>query len=176
VIGDTRDYHLHLPELASRLNDIRPGDSVDLGGGYVYFVLPAPVKDLASSVWGYEARTRVMFVGDGFAYVHPNPLEGLADDGDQELDVAVHRPGECDLFSEELKARPLDVDRAKWITRAALSWSRYVDASPMFEEVDDLLNRYPTEMIAPAHGNVISNPIAVLPVIREAFELAYADG
>ena len=39
----------------------------------------------------------------------------------------------------------------------------------------ELMAAYPPQMIAPAHGNVISNPDEVLPVIREAFEQSYAE-
>jgi hypothetical protein len=61
------------------------------------------------------------------------------------------------------------------VTRAALPWSRYVDATAHFDELDKLLARCPTAMIAPGHGNVITRPDHVVPIIREAFRLAFED-
>jgi flavorubredoxin len=165
LAGDVRDYHLHFPEFAARFEPVDLGSEVDLGGGFAYVILPAPIRDLPSSVWGYERRNRVMFVGDGFGYVHRGAADG-------ELDLPVHSPGECRLLSDELNAPP-SVELTEHVTRQALAWSRYVDATELLREVDDLMERYPSEMVAPAHGNVISNPAAVWPVIRSSFDRAF---
>lgn len=165
LAGDVRDYHLYFPQLAPRLEPVDVGQKIELGGGFAYVVLPAPIRDLPSSVWGFERRRRVMFVGDGFGYVHRGSSGG-------DLDLPVHAPGECRLLSHELGAPP-SVELTEHVTRQALAWSRYVDATEILREVDGLMERYPPAMIAPAHGNVISDPVAVWPVIRSSFDRAF---
>src|SRR5262249_37555734 len=88
------------------------------------------------------------------------------------LDMPIHTPAECRLLSHELGVPP-SVELTEHVTRQALDWSRYVDATPILDEVDRLMERYPPAMIAPAHGNVISDPEAVWPVIRSSFERAF---
>lgn len=166
LAGDIRDYHLYFPDLAGRFERVPIGAEIDLGGGAVYTVLPAPIRDLPSSTWGYESRSRVMFVGDGFGYVHRGAVEDA-------MELPVHTAAECRLLSHELDAPP-SVELTEHVTRQALDWSRYVDAGPILAEVEGLMRRYPPAMIAPAHGNVISNPDVVWPVIRQSFERAFA--
>jgi len=165
VAGDVRDYHLYFPELAARLRTVAVGQEIDLGGGRSFILLPAPIRDLPSSVWGYETGRRVMFVGDGFGYVHRGSPE-------PDQDLPVHAPGECWLVSDELPAPP-SVELTEHVTRQALVWSRFIDATAVLREVDELMERYPPAVIAPAHGNVISNPAAVWPVIRSSFDRAF---
>ena len=167
VVGDVRDYHLFFPEHADRLRTVAVGERLDLGGGSEFVVLEAPIRDLPSTTWGYETSRRVMFVGDGLAYVHPRPEADA-------FDVPTHRRGECGLLDREL---PIDVtpNEAEFVTRAALPWSRYTDATRMFDRLDELLEEYPCELIAPGHGNVITQLDKVVSVIREAFRLAFED-
>ena len=165
IVGDIRDYHLYFPDFVDRLVQVRHGQSLDLGGGLEVVVLPAPLKDMRSTIWAYEKSRRVMFVGDGFAYVHDQP-------GAPDIDGPLHRPGQCALLSTELPSLPR-IQQATMVTRAALVWSCYVDADPIFKEVDRLLAAFPPAMIAPSHGNVIANPTAMMPVIREAFKRSY---
>lgn len=165
LAGDVRDYHLHFPRFAGRFREIASGDAIDLGGERSFVLLPAPIRDLPSSVWGFETGARVMFVGDGFGFVHRGSP-------DPEQDLPVHAPGECWLLSDELPEPP-SVELTEHVTRQALVWSRYVDAAAVLAEVDELMTRYPPRMIAPAHGNVISNPEVVWPVIRSSFDRAF---
>ena len=165
LAGDVRDYHLHFPDLAARFEPVDIGSEIELGGAFAFVVLPAPIRDLPSSIWGFERRRRVMFVGDGFGYVHRGSSGG-------DLDLPVHAPGECRLLSDELGAPP-SVELTEHVTRQALAWSRFVDATEILREVDELMERYPPAIIAPAHGNVISNPAAVWPVIRSSFDRAF---
>lgn len=167
VVGDVRDYHVYFPEYAHRLKAVAVGDSISLGGDSRFVVLPAPIRDLPSTVWGYETSRQIMFVGDGLAYVHPRPEA-------TEFDVPVHRRGECGLLDRELPT-DVTVDAAEFVTRAALPWSRYADASAIFDELDALLRAYPSAMVAPGHGNVITDPEHVARVLREAFRLSFTD-
>ncbi len=165
LVGDVRDYHLHFPQFAGRFREVASGREIDLGGGRSLLMLPAPIRDLPSSVWGFETGAGVMFVGDGFGYVHRGSP-------DPEQDLPVHAPGECWLLSDELPEPP-SVELTEHVTRQALVWSRFVDATAVLREVDELMTRYPPRVIAPAHGNVISNPAAVWPVIRSSFDRAF---
>jgi flavorubredoxin len=56
--------------LVDRMWDVREGATVDLGGDAVFEVLPAVIRDLRTSLWGYERSRRVLFPGDGFGYMH----------------------------------------------------------------------------------------------------------
>ena len=146
VVGDVRDYHAYFPAFADRFRKVAPGEHLDLGDRE-FVVLPAPLRDLPSTLWGYDTRARVMFVSDGFAYSHQ------------------HLAGECDRMSEELGRDPSE-EEITFVNERALHWTKFVDSDPMFDEVADLLDRYPADFIAPAHGNVISNPDAVVPLMR----------
>jgi flavorubredoxin len=166
--GDLRDYHLLYPDLTERFETMRPGHELDLGGGYRTVLLPALVKDLTNTVWAYERSQQVLFPSDGFAYTHHPPRE--TEDGD---DLVYHLPGECALTSTELGATP-SIDQAAFITKAALYWTKYVWFEPFFARVDELLDQFPAKIIAPAHGNPITDVAAIMPVIKEAHRQVYA--
>ncbi len=85
--------------------------------------------------------------------------------------MPVHAPGECWMVSDELPAPRVEL--AEHVTRQAPVWSRFIDATSVLREVDELIERYPPRVIAPAHGNVTSNPAAVWPVIRSSFDRAF---
>jgi flavorubredoxin len=163
IAGAVRDYRWYYPQHAGSLLELAPGGSLDLGDLELR-VLPAPLKDMPASVWGYETTRKVLFVGDAFAYVHPRPE--LA-----HVDEPVHRVGECGLLDSELPG-PITTADAELTTRSALTWSRWADASPFFDALDRLLADNPTDLIAPAHGSVITKIDAVLAVMRESFRLS----
>src|SRR5262249_27266168 len=100
VIGDVRDYHLYWPDIVDRIGMPGPGDVVDLGGGYRFEVLPAAMKDLPNTLWGYEHSRQVLFPVDGFMLTH----HALSADAE----TAVHLPGECALTTAELPDVELD--------------------------------------------------------------------
>lgn len=164
VTGDVRDYPLYCPEHVDRLVSRRIGDELDLGGSTIVF-LEALIKDLPSTQWAYETSGQVLFAADAFGYTHGGVLVEGADE-------PLHLPGECGLLSTELGSTP-SVEQTAFLTRAALFWSRYVDVAPHFAAVEALLARYPARLIAPAHGNVISDFDALLPVLRAAHSAVY---
>jgi flavorubredoxin len=159
VTGDVRDYHLYCPEYVDRLVPRVAGSELDLGGRTITF-LEAPIRDLPSSQWAYDSLAQILFVADAFGYTHGG-LDAVG--GDE----PVHRPGECGLLSTELPAPPT-IEQTAFLTRAALNWSRYVDVAPHFAKVEALLERHPAKLVAPAHGNVISDLEALLPILRAA--------
>ncbi|WP_093172927.1 MBL fold metallo-hydrolase [Sinosporangium album] len=171
VGGDVRDYHLYLPEYADRFHELPIGHVIDLGDGYSFKVMPAVIRDIPNTVWGYEARTQTLFTADGIAYTHHPP----PDDPDDEDDDTFHLPGECLLTSTELDVEPT-LDQATFVTRTALYWTRFLSSEPYFEELEQILATHPIRMMAPTHGNIVTNPASVLPVIREAHRLALVEG
>lgn len=173
VIGDVRDYHAYFPAIAARTVSVTAGSTVDLGSGSRLTFLPGLLRDLPSTLWLYEEQSQIMFVADGFGFFHREP-DTANQEGDEDS-MPHHYPGECALTVSELDA-DLEVVQASTIVRNALSWSRYVDATPLFGELRDLLAQFPTRIIAPAHGNVIDRPDEVLPMIEESHAVAFRTG
>ncbi|WP_246087023.1 MBL fold metallo-hydrolase [Nocardioides humi] len=163
LAGDVRDYPLYFPSYADRLVEFAIGDEIDLGSHRFVF-LDAIVKDLPSTVWGYERSTGVLFVADGFAYSHQPPLEGD--------DRPTHLEGECNLFASELGTPPAD-DQILWITKAALYWTHFVKFDLLLDRFQTLLETYPPKLVAPAHGAVIDDIDNVLWMIWNSLGKAY---
>jgi len=171
VAGDSRDFHMYFPAVVGRVDSRGPGTRLDLGGGYHFTILPAPIKDAPNTVWGVEESQRVLFTADAFSYSHHPTVAGIAD---EESDFAVHTPGECTLMASELGGPP-SPKQAGFITKAALYWTRYVEIAPFFAEIEEMFKKYSIRMVAPAHGGVIDDIDAIMPVIREAHRLAYQE-
>jgi flavorubredoxin len=165
--GDMRDYHLYYPEHADRLRQVDPGVELDLGGGYGLVLLDAVIEDLPNSIWAYERREQVLFTADALAYGH------LAE-ATERFGEPVHRAGECALMSSEMEPPALAPTVA--ITQGGLFWSRHVDIAPYLKQLDELMEQYPTRLIAPAHGNVVDDLEVVIPLVREAHRIAFEQG
>jgi flavorubredoxin len=154
VVGDIRDYHLFFPEINHRLRSMTIGEGVDLGGRTYQFVEPV-IKDLNTSLWAYDAKSRVLFTGDGFAYMHH------------------HTPDQCGLLAEEIPDLPLDRFVAVF-AQFALYWTRHTDVRPHLARLDALLEAYPPEVIAPGHGSPIANPAATVERVKQGLLLESA--
>lgn len=172
LYGDLRDFHLAYPQIDDKIHIVKPGVTLDLGGGYVFHFLEAPIKDLINTSWGYESKQKVLFPADGFSYTHHVSSDKEAA-LDEESEVHVHLPGECSKVSHELGVAPT-VEQAYFLTQAALWWTRFTPINSYFDEMEALLAKYPPRFMAPAHGNVISNVEEVMSTFREAYEVAYA--
>ncbi|MEA5455985.1 MBL fold metallo-hydrolase [Sinomonas sp. JGH33] len=166
VVGDVRDYALHFPESEGRFDAKRPGDAIDLGGREFRF-LPAYIRDLENTLWGYDSGARMLFVSDGFSFIHDVP----SPDGEDE---PAHRPGQCRLLSSEMPAPP-SVEQAAYGTGRALYWTKFVDVSSAFAEIERTLAELPTELIGPAHGNVIDDVDGMLATSLAAHRRVYED-
>ena len=147
IIGDLRNYHLYYPKALERMQAVRAGDSLDLGGRRLQFV-PAFVHDLPNTLWGYDPDEGILFVSDAYPYTHD------------------HEVGQCALTSEELPGEIRPEDTSIVIGRA-LNWAHYVDAADMMRVLRRFFDTHPVNQIAPAHGGVITNP----QVITRVFEL-----
>ena len=91
---------------------------------------------------------RGLFVVDGFSATHH------------------HLPGHCGLTAGEQPIPEPAMMRA--INELALQWTRYTDSATTFADLDDLLTLLRPRMIAPAHGAVIDQPDAMIPLIKRA--------
>jgi Metallo-beta-lactamase superfamily len=167
IVADARDYDLYFPELGDRIRNVEVGDEIDLGGGYHFTFLPAVVKDLVTTLWGYESSQRVMFVSDGCSYTHREAPEDVG--------LAVHLPEECTAILSELQHAPT-VEDAAVINRAAMWWTHHLHAAPFAAEFKELLEQYPADLLAPAHGGVIDDIESFIPIMEASFDMAYAMG
>jgi flavorubredoxin len=154
VIGEVKDYHLIFPEIADRLLPLQAGDSVDLGGTE-FVILDAVIKDLVGTFWGFDTQRKVLFPGDGFAYMHH------------------HDAGQCARLADEVPQLPF-VELAQIFTSNALYWTRFTDVEPYIEKLDRLLEELDVQMIAPTHGLPISDLEQTIPQIREGLRVGAA--
>jgi hypothetical protein len=104
--------------------------------------VPAVIRDLPNTLWATIRTNAVLFVSDAYPYTHQHegrPVRMTA----EEMPEAV-RPEDTDVVIER-----------------ALSWTRYVDAEVVIEELETFLASYPADIIAPSHGGVNTNPKAL---------------
>jgi len=157
IIGDVRDYHLYYPQLKGRLTQMAPDTEIDLGGGYRFKLLLPVMKDLPTTLWGYEMSQRVLFVVDAFQVPHPDPDLAGAED-------PLHKPGQCNMFFEELPG--VDVELAAQIFRLVFFENRYVDPAVTYAKFEKLLETHPADVIASTHGFPIRDPEKAVPFFR----------
>jgi len=164
VIGDIRDYHLFYPQIEDSLHARVPGDKVDLGGGVEFVIAEAMIRDLPNTQWGFVPSAGVLFTADGFCYMHRPELD------DEE---PVHLPGECGLTTGELSVE-ISVENAAFFTGSALYWARFCsDGDRVYDEVLAEIKKLGATIVAPTHGNVITDINAVEPIIRAGHKQAY---
>ncbi len=149
VIGETRNLHLYYPDQyrQERFLQKNVGERIDLGGRTLE-ILPALIHDLPASYWAYDDRDKTLFVSDGFAFSH-------------------YDSAECVLLSHELPKPPTAAE-ARLILDLALYWSRYADNTAIVTDLAEMLQKYETRMICPAHGSVITEPGKLLAVMEAA--------
>lgn len=164
VVGNICDYALHFPEYRDRLRAKAAGDVLDLGDREFRF-LPAFIRDLENTLWGYDSGAAMMFVSDGFSYIHDIPAP-------DEDDEPVHLPGQCRLLSSEMPVPPT-VEQAAYGTGRALYWTKFVDVGKAFQGIEDSFTSFPTKLIGPAHGNVIDDVEGMLRTSLAAHRKVY---
>lgn len=148
AVGEVRNYHLYYPHHArdGRFLQLQPGETVDLGDRRVT-ILPGVVHDLPATAWAYDDGEGLMFVSDAFGFSHRSE-------------------DECALMTHELPFTPA-LEDTKMVLDLALYWSRFADNAELIAGMRDLLARYPTRIVCPGHGNVVTNP-ADLAALMEA--------
>ncbi|MDX6590822.1 MAG: hypothetical protein QOJ13_18 [Gaiellales bacterium] len=145
VCGNVKDYHLFFPELKNRLVPTAFGDRIDLGGTEFVAVEPV-IRDLITTQWGFDTRSRTLFTADGFAYAHH------------------HAADQCGRLAEEVPE--LDIpDMTGLFTDQSLTWARYTTMEPYVERLDRLLDDLEVQVVAPTHGLPVTDVRAVMPRI-----------
>ncbi len=163
IVGDIRDYHLFYPGCVSHLEPREPGDRLDLGDRE-FVIVEAFIRDLPNTQWGFAPHANTLFSADGFCYMHRPEL----DDEDP-----MHLPGECGLTTSELP-EPVDVESAAFFTGSALYWARFIDdADELYAHVAAELRNLDVRIIAPTHGNVITDVPELIATVHEGHKNAY---
>ncbi len=147
IHGDMCDYHLAFPQHADRFRAMAVGDAIDLGDRRFMAVEPV-IRDLRSSLWGFETSGRVLFPGDGFAYSH------------------YHTDGHCGLFAEEAKSLDL-VDVLGVFAERALFWTTFTDMNVYADKLEELMDALGVRVVAPTHGLPIRDIARTMPKVRE---------
>ncbi len=96
----------------------------------------------------YPRVQSTLFVSDGFAFSH-------------------YDSAECILLSHELPKPPTAAE-ARLVLDLALYWSRYADNAAIVTDLAEMLRKYETRMICPAHGSVITEPSKLFAVMDAA--------
>ena len=149
---DVSDYHLSFPEEAHRLKDMEIGDVIDLGDRQFTTVEPV-IRDLRTSLWGFDTGARALFPGDGFAYSH------------------YHWDGHCGKIAEEATSLDLSEVSAVFAERA-LFWTRFVDMNIYVDRLEELLEELDVAIVAPSHGLPILDLSTTMPKVREGLVAA----
>ncbi len=147
IWGDVSDYHLAFPEHAHLLNYMKEGDSIDLGDRKFVAVEPV-IRDLRTTWWGFDDKSRTLFPGDGFAYSH------------------YHWDGHCGLVAEEATSLDL-VDVAAVFAERALYWTTMVDMAIYVDRMKEMMDRLEVKVVAPTHGLPVTDIAKSYPKIRE---------
>jgi flavorubredoxin len=150
AVGEVRNFHLYYPEhdRTGRFHQMNAGEALDLGDRTLS-LLPGVIHDLPATCWAYDSGDQLLFVSDAFAFSH-------------------YQSSECTLFSHELPFRP-GVDDTRMVLDLALYWVRFSDNHGLIRSVAQMLEDYPTRMICPAHGNVITDLDELTEVMERAF-------
>jgi flavorubredoxin len=152
LCGDVSDYHLAFPQYEQRMQWMQEGDEIDLGGRSLMAVEPV-IRDLRTTLWGFDTRERVLFPGDGFAYSH------------------YHEDGHCGLVAEEAVSLDLP-DVSSTFADLALFWTKFADMNAYCDRLDDLIERLGVKTIAPTHGLPITDVKATVPKVQAGLKAA----
>ena len=147
VIGDVSDYHLAFPQFEHRMRFLDEGEAVDLGGREFKIVEPV-VRDLRTSNWGFDTKTRCLFPGDGFAYSH------------------YHWDGHCGMVAEEATSLDL-IDVCAVFQERALFWTTFVDMERYVERMEWQMKELGVRLVAPSHGLPVTDLDRTWPAIRK---------
>lgn len=147
VYGDVSDYHLAFPRFADRLQPMEVGDELDLGGRRFVAIEPI-IRDMKTSLWGYDTTAKTLFPGDGFAFSH------------------YHFDGHCGLTAEE--ATSLDLPEVSAVfAELALYWTTFCDMSIYCDMLEELIDHLGVKVVAPTHGLPILDIPRTMPKVRE---------
>ncbi|MGI9521933.1 MAG: MBL fold metallo-hydrolase [Hyphomicrobiaceae bacterium] len=146
IHGDVADYHFAFPQYVERLRAMEVGDCIDLGNREFMAVEPV-IRDLRTSLWGFDTKDNVLFPGDGFAYSH------------------YHWDGHCGMTAEEAQSLDLAETSAVFAERA-LFWTKFADMNIYVDKLEELIRDLDAKLVAPTHGLPVTNIPVTLPKIR----------
>lgn len=150
--GDLRDLHLVFPQFADRFSTLGVGDEIDLGGTSLRMV-DAVLRDLPATLWGFDTARRVLFPGDGFAYMHH------------------HEAGQCGRVAEEVPELPLG-EMSALFADIALYWTRFSDIEPYIRRLEKMISEdLDVALIAPTHGLPIIDVPGTAPLVYEGLRM-----
>lgn len=147
VHGDVADYHLAFPQYADQLHSMEVGDDIDLGGRKLVAVEPV-IRDLRTTLWGFDTATNTLFPGDGFAYSH------------------YHWDGHCGKVAEEAESLDLQDVLAVFAERA-LYWTTTTDMNIYVDKLEALMAELDVKIVAPTHGLPVTNLAVTMPKVRD---------
>lgn len=117
---------------------VRDGDTIDLGDHQLTF-RDARLVDSAMTVWMTEETTGTFFTVDWLTYVVHDDEVGMYTDEIEKLD------------------RGPVVDRQRYLVGHKYSWYPYADADRLTAEIDDMIESYQPEKLAPSHAPVLED-------------------
>lgn len=145
--GDVSDYHLAFPAIADRLLPLSLGDALDLGD-VEFRMVPATLRDLNTTLWGFDTRHHALFTGDGFAFAH------------------FHDRGHCGCVAEE--ATDMDFpEMSALVTEYALHWTCFTEMTPFADALDRQIEELDVRLVLPTHGLPVTDLAQTGPLIRE---------
>jgi hypothetical protein len=101
--------------------------------------LEALLRDLPSSMWGYDTGSQTLFCSDGLGFGH------------------YHDTGQCGKLAEDVPDLPIEQLIGEFL-ESSLYWTRLRSVAPHAERLRQLLGGdYPAKIIAPAHGSPITD-------------------
>jgi flavorubredoxin len=106
------------------------GGSQEIAGREFGFPVP-PLADRGSQTWVFDYETRTLFAGDGFG--------------------TYHQPGECENLPRDQPGILSQSDITKF-NRQTFPWMKLLDPSKIQETVEEFLETWEVENIAPVHG------------------------
>jgi flavorubredoxin len=142
-------YHLDDAQLVGE------GDTIDLGRFVVEFH-EATFLDSPVSLWMSERTTETLFPVDWLGFPH-------------------HEDEQLQLLNEV--DTPVTIDRLVEFHGRVIFWYHYVELPKVLDEIDRLIDQLDPEMIAPAHGLVITDDaIEYMKRMKPVVEQIHAEG
>ena len=147
VHADLCDYHMAFPQYVDRMVSMDVGDAIDLGDRQFIAVEPV-VRDIGTSLWGFDTSAKALFPGDGFAYSH------------------YHWDGHCGQVAEEATSLDL-METSAIFAELALFWTNFADMQLYVDRLNQLVEELGVEIVAPTHGLPILDLEKTMPKVCE---------
>ncbi|THE65988.1 MBL fold metallo-hydrolase [Salinadaptatus halalkaliphilus] len=142
-------------QVPNEIQYVEPGESIDLGTHTVEFEAP-PFPDHSFTLWMSERTTNTLFTVDWLGFLHQS--------------------ANCVSFASELD-RDVATEQVFRFHALAFPWMRFADLDEIERAVDDVRETFDPDVIAPAHGMVMTEELdAYLDLFLEAAEALSREG